>query len=161
MDSSPPEPARQPPPGYAENQGYIAVVMGRLMLLHFRRIFDAFDGDLMLAMVLAEIGQHNIEALMKVKRQAGVDYEQFLATAPRRGLNTLSLSQACGIPRETLRRKVDKLIKLGWMQKLPDGNLVHTERCIAHFGPEFNLALLRDLMAASDDIRAVLSDHAP
>jgi hypothetical protein len=161
MSSLSPDPDRLPPPGYAENQGYIAVVMGRLMLRHFRRIFDAFDGDLMLAMVLAEIGQYNVEALMKIERQAGVDYEHFLATAPRRGINTLSLSQACGVPRETLRRKVDKLIKLGWMHKRPDGTLVHTEKCIRHFGPEFNLALLRDLMAASDDIRSVLPGQRP
>lgn len=156
MDPSVPNTPRQPPAGYDENQGYIAAVMGRLMLHHFRRIFEAFDGDLMLAMVLAEIGQYNVEALMKVPRQAGADHEQFLATAPRRGINTLSLSQASGIPRETLRRKVDKLIRLGWMEKRPDGTLVHTLKCVSHFGPDFNLALLRDLMAASEDIRRVL-----
>lgn len=156
-----PDPARRPPPGYDENQGYIAAVMGRLILLHFRRIFEAFDGDLMLAMVLAEIGQHNVESLMKVKPQPGVDRDQFLASSPLRGINTLSLSQTSGIPRETLRRKVDKLVTLGWMEKLPDGTLVHTPKCVAHFGQDFNLALLRDLMAASDDIRAVPDAHRP
>jgi hypothetical protein len=40
---------------YAGNDAGIAIVMGELMLAHYRRVYQAFDGDLMLAMILAEI----------------------------------------------------------------------------------------------------------
>ncbi len=39
------------------------------------------------------------------------------------GASTLSVSIATGIPRETVRRKIDKLVDLGWVERRENGHL--------------------------------------
>jgi predicted transcriptional regulator len=74
-------------------------------------------------------------------------------------VNTLSLSQSCSIPRETLRRKIRKLVEDGLLQKHQDGSLHITEQCIARFGPDFNKALLKDIRTCAARLESLLDQN--
>lgn len=41
--------------------------------------------------------------------------------------NAFSVSKATGIPRETVRRRVDKLVKKGWLAKNAKGEIAITD----------------------------------
>jgi predicted transcriptional regulator len=128
------------------------------MLAHLRRIYQAFDGDLMLAMILAEIAHYNIQDLVRGERFRNADIAAYVAENRLKPVNTLSLSQSCGIPRETLRRKIRTLVDTGLILKTQDGCLHVTEKCLARFGPDFNKALLKDIRACAARLEGLLDE---
>lgn len=85
-----------------------------------RRLYQEFDGDLVQIIVLGEISLRNVDQFF---RKAGDDApEKLLDDAARRTqlmqtCNALSISEATGIPRETVRRKVEQLIDKGWLYR--------------------------------------------
>jgi DNA-binding IclR family transcriptional regulator len=50
-----------------------------------------------------------------------------------RPCNALSISEATGIPRETVRRKIDMLINKGWVYKNEKGHIYLTPEVAKHF----------------------------
>lgn len=145
---------------YTANDAGIAIVMGELMLAHLRRIYQAFDGDLMLALILAEISHYNIQDLVRAERFRNADIAAYVAENRLKPVNTLSLSQSCNIPRETLRRKITALIDAGLIQKYQDGSLHITEQCLQRFGPDFNKALLKDILTCCARLDTLLDPNA-
>ena len=87
---------------------------------------EVYAGDLDLASISEAIALSAIEARMRdpqfrdayrsVAKQAGV--------AAQRGVNALSVAAATGIPRETVRRKIKKLIELGAIVEVKRGEYV-------------------------------------
>ena len=85
-----------------------------------RRLYREFDGDMVEIIVLGEISMRNVGSFFQ---RAGVDApEKLLDDETRRvqlmrPCNALSISEATGIPRETVRRKVNDLIEKGWLYR--------------------------------------------
>jgi hypothetical protein len=85
-----------------------------------RRLYHRFDGDMVQIMVLGEISMRNVSQFF---RKGGAQtQEHLLDDVARRDqimqpCNVLSISEATGIPRETVRRKVELLMKKGWLYK--------------------------------------------
>lgn len=87
---------------------------------------EVYAGDLDLASISEAIALSAIEARMRdpqfrdayrsVNRQAGI--------GAQRGVNALSVAAATGIPRETVRRKIKKLIDLGAIVEVKRGEYV-------------------------------------
>ena len=65
------------------------------------------------------------------------------------------VSDVTGIPRETVRRKLAKLVDLGWIEKTPDDMYVITDRIGTVFAA-FDDSQTYDLMRTSDQIKNVL-----
>lgn len=143
---------------YAANDGGIAIVMGELMLAHLRRIYQAFNGDLILAMIVAEIAHYNMQDLVRAGHFRNADIAAYVTENRLKPVNTLSLSQSCGIPRETLRRKLRTLIAAGLIRKNQDGSLHVTEKCLARFGTDFNKALLTDIQTCAARLESLLDE---
>jgi hypothetical protein len=82
----------------------------------------AFDGDIDMFLVLAVIGDRTFS-----QRHADpeMDYEGFQSEGagqtPALDINLRSIADFSGIPRETVRRKINQLVKLGWVKKQRDG----------------------------------------
>lgn len=144
---------------YEANDAGIAIVMGELMLAHLRRIYQAFDGDLMLAMIVAEIGHYNMQDLVRAERFRNADIAAYVSEHRLKPVNTLSLSQSCGIPRETLRRKIHTLTDAGLILKTKDGSLQVTDRCLQRFGPDFNKDLLKDILTCGARLKSLLEEN--
>ena len=70
--------------------------------------------------------------------------------------NAYSISQATGIPRETVRRRIEKLVKKGWMVKNSRGELTVTKKVAEHFTKDFNKKLLSDLLETSECLQEIL-----
>lgn len=85
-----------------------------------RKLYHQFNGDLVEIIVLGEISLRNVDQFF---RRGGVDVpEKLLDDVERRGkllqpCNVLSIAEATGIPRETVRRKVAHLIEKGWLAR--------------------------------------------
>jgi hypothetical protein len=90
------------------------------LLLNFLHRNDrerrAFYGtDLDMAAIAETVGIAALEAEMRdpAFREAFGDYNTVVGTARQRPINALSVSEATGIPRETVRRKLKALVEKG------------------------------------------------
>ena len=117
-----------------------------------RRWFDAFDRDIVLPILLGEIALHNIGS----KQNGGApDMPCHLEgeTAALRPCNAYSIASAINLPRETVRRKVERLIELGWVSKRGNGHLYITPAAHQHFAPLLYHDCLSDLIGMADAAR--------
>lgn len=106
---------------------FIGIAINRMMLAHLGTVYRSFDGDLVRAIVLGETTHHNVEGLLQAcdhderRFRDAIGGPAGLARIPPS--NAFSISQATGIPRETVRRKVRKLVKAGLLVRQPNGDL--------------------------------------
>ena len=113
----------------------------------------AYDGDLTLCLVLGEIASRNTERFYDERR--GYQPASFNGQRQYLPCNALSISDVTGIPRETVRRKLAKLVDLGWIEKTPDDMYVITDRIGTVFAA-FDDSQTYDLMRTSEQIKNVL-----
>lgn len=147
-------PAGVSPETYASHRDVLSVLLLRFMTSRLRAMYQAYDGDLTLCLVLGEIASRNTEtasttnaAAYSLHRSTSRD-----STCPA---TALSISDVTGIPRETVRRKLAKLVDLGWIEKTPDDMYVITDRIGTVFAA-FDDSQTYDLMRTSDQIKNVL-----
>lgn len=112
---------------------------------------DAVGGDLELALILAVIGERHF-AHRRDPDTPTYESIGLTETTPGDRINTLSLAQYTGIPRETARRKVGHLIDLGWVTVDERGNLVPTAQAAKDLqgGTDAAIAFLDHIIEASD-----------
>jgi DNA-binding transcriptional ArsR family regulator len=92
----------------------ITYLIGAFMSEHLVRTYQLFEGDLLAAVVLANVAHHNLQRYYEEVARPSPEGFDALVEAKRhleslRHCNTNSLSEATGIPRETVRRKVRAL----------------------------------------------------
>lgn len=114
-----------------------AYLFSRFTVPYMRSIYREFGGDMLLNIVLGEIGSRNVGYFFDSDRD-GLASEDVLADVTEhervmRPCNALSISEATGIPRETVRRKIDMLIKKGWVYKNEKGHIYLTPEVAEHF----------------------------
>jgi len=146
---------------YDRNKKLIAVIMARFFLRYLNLLYRDFEGDLVLPIVLGEIAHHNIIRLyslkgggMQVNEQADNYPEQREYLEPT---NAYSISQATGIPRETVRRKIKKLQQKGWVVKNNRGEVCISDTVSEHFAKDLNKRILAELLETSESIRSLLN----
>lgn len=158
----------QVPPGvspeaYAASRRLLSVLMGRFITTRLRSIYQAFDGDLTLALVLGELSMRNVESVFPPHAPVSRLAEQYLMQqrdgAKRlRPCNALSIAEVTGIPRETVRRKLGKLLELGWIERTTDDMYVITDKVGTAFGA-FDDSQAADLLVTSDQLREALANY--
>ena len=86
----------------------------------------AYAGDIELATISEAIALSAIEPGMRDAkfREKFRSVQEVVGTDRQRGVNALSIAAATGIPRETTRRKIRKLIELGAIMELRRGQYV-------------------------------------
>lgn len=146
-------PAGVSPETYASHRDVLSVLLLRFMTSRLRAMYQAYDGDLTLCLVLGEIASRNTERFYDERR--GYQPASFNGQRQYLPCNALSISDVTGIPRETVRRKLAKLVDLGWIEKTPDDMYVITDRIGTVFAA-FDDSQTYDLMRTSDQIKNVL-----
>lgn len=153
-----------PPPGYTENRGEISLRMSHFFIRYLNAIYQAFEGDLAAVIVMGEIAHHNVSRgfssqgpLPPFKEKLYDDPNRYAKLEP---CNAFSLAVATGIPRETVRRKIDHLVKRGWLKREADGGLCMLPEVGKHFQPDFNLRLMLELLELSEQLKVVLASAA-
>ena len=101
---------KTPPLNLSDHE--LAFHVSEAILPALRELYRTFDGDITLALVLGEIGQYGAASLYLDGRSP--DHQP-------RCCNALSIAQASGIPRETVRRKLKKLLDAGWIAECQHG----------------------------------------
>ena len=121
----------------------VKLMFGKIWPAHVGNLVDflincrkSCDGDLDMFLVLAVIGDQTFS-----QRHADetLDYKEFMSghaeDTPTVHINLRSIERYSGIPRETTRRKIDHLIKLGWVKRKNDGSLVATAKAKTDLEP--------------------------
>lgn len=102
----------------------------------------AFHGDLDSVLILAVIGS---AVLPRHKLQRDISYAEFLEGSARKTLiaplNTNSIAEITGIPRETVRRKLANLERKGWALRTDGKHWVIGDRARKEFEPMTDLSL--------------------
>ncbi len=145
---------------YEARRGEVLLHMSHFFLGYLNSLYEQFDGDLALVIVLGEISHHNTAKAfspdelsndrMQQIQQHGEEWDAM------QGCNAYSLSCATRIPRETVRRKIAELKRRGWVEELPGKGLRITPACADHFAPDFSLNILRRMLKAARTIEHVL-----
>ncbi len=128
---------------------------------YLTRLYRIFDGDLLSAIVLAEIGHHSVSAFMMQEggitgvhdavKEGRLNRDAYLPT------NAFSIAQVTGIPRETARRKLERLAADRYVERRPDGWVVSAERVEPELR-EFTRESVYRLLAVADEIMTALKD---
>ena len=96
----------------------------------------SFDGDLDLFLVLCIIGDRTFSAQ---HAPSDLDFDAWIAAnpvgVPSIEINAQSLSDYSGIPRETVRRKLNILVEKGWVARDERGFITATSKAKEDLAP--------------------------
>jgi hypothetical protein len=143
---------------YEPRREEISLHMSHFFTGYLKEIYRHFEGDLALVIVLAEIAHHSTAAWVNhrsppmVKSPADHDTHSRMPSC-----SAFSLAAATGLPRETIRRKIARLLELGWVEKTGRADVRITPKVAEHFTPDFNVRILDQLLQTADRIRGVLA----
>lgn len=109
-----PRPKRAAPVLDAFESNYAQVQYHYVQFLteHLSDCAREFSGDLTKVLVLAVLGQRHIEAQTSAKRDEAADQPSAMSAS--------RIADVTGLPRETVRRKLDALSAQGWVEQGPD-----------------------------------------
>ncbi|HET9695025.1 MAG TPA: hypothetical protein VFP48_11630 [Steroidobacteraceae bacterium] len=136
----------------------LSYLIGRYVTDHLLRVNRVFEGDLTAALVLATIAQRNMQRFYDdVARRSERGLDRLVEADEHlphlRACNALSVSDATGIPRETVRRKVKWLIAKGWVTAGERGRLAIARR----IGKQFEEFDRESIARFEDTARQVLA----
>ncbi len=95
-----------------------------------------FRGDLDLLLLLAVIGDRTLVASKVRKSLTFSEFmkREFVDFQPD-AINYQSIADFTGMPRESVRRKVNALIDIGWVRRTDEGFLVATQKASDELAP--------------------------
>lgn len=157
MPDSPHQPTSFPLERYATHQAEISLLMSHFFLRYIKDLHRLFDGDLALAIVLAEIAHHSAGPLRAARKPGESIPTDDASLARMPSCSAYSLAAATGLPRETIRRKIARLTELGWVEKVDRAEVRITPKVGEHFIPDFNINLLDQLLQTADRIRGLMA----
>ncbi len=135
-----------------------AFLMHSLFGKYFKLLYRAFNRDLVMALVMCEIWQYNLGRYFDRHGQENATSSLNEADNRQRLLhpcNTYSISQVLGVPNETVRRKVKKLIERGWVEN-GNGELLSTKASEDFFYPVQIVEFTREFVSAARHVLAIL-----
>ena len=145
--------------GYDANRARIALALSEFTVPLLARIYRAFDGDMVAALVLGEIAHRNVEWwLAEHGNPEQALRDPLLRTSVMRPCNALSIAEATGLPRETVRRKVVLLVKRGYVYRSEDGYLYLTTTVGDDF-EDMNATLIENLLATARRLESLLANR--
>lgn len=147
------------PKVYEKNFYRASFLLSRLTVPYLRCIYKEFEGDILLNIVIGEIGTRNMGQYYEASRTSETFASRLDDASERqqvlRPCNALSISDATGIPRETVRRKVNALIQRGWVSQNKRGHLYLTSLAAQHY-QDFLLGLIEELLPVSRELAELL-----
>lgn len=146
-------------PGYQGNRARISLALSQFTVPLLNRIYQQFDGDFIAALVLGEIAHRNVEAWLNNKdNPEGPLYQSPERDAVMRPCNALSISEACGIPRETVRRKVVQMIEMGFIVRNEAGHL-YLSATVAERFRDSTVEIIEALLTTARRLESLLANQ--
>lgn len=119
-------------------------------LRHLLRIYKQFDGDMELCIVLGEIAHYS--AGMVFPDKGNRELSSSAVKELLRGCNAYSISQSSGVPRETVRRKVKKLVEMGYVE-INEKNHIFITQLPKDNLTEFSIETLNNFLKFIDELK--------
>jgi hypothetical protein len=146
-------------PGYEAIRARISVALSEFTVPLLSRIYHAFDGDMVAAIVLGDIAHRNVEAwLAEYGNPEELLHDPNRRETLMRPCNALSIAEACGLPRETVRRKVVTLIERGYIYRSEEGFLFLT-RTVGDDFEDMTAKLVEQLLATAQRLQSLLANQ--
>lgn len=144
-------------PGFEINSARISLTLSQFTVPLLTRIYRAFKGDMVCAIVLGEIAHRNVEAWLADPANPEAElHDPERRTSIMRPCNALSIAESCGLPRETVRRKVVTLIEHGYVQRSEAGYLFLTHNVGRDF-VDMTAENIDQLLATARRLEALLA----
>lgn len=139
--------------------GLLAFVANRFILNHMRRITVDLDMDLETTLIWGTLAHMNrlpylemhanpMDALNELGLKINDDVEP---------LRLSDLVQILGLPRETVRRKLENLQAMGKVQRLEDGRWVHLTHMVGELERQFTKETVINFLQTAESLRTILS----
>lgn len=145
---------------FRRHQQEVSLLLNDFLLKYLSSLYQEFDGDIVLAIVLGELAHQNISSVIQRGQLLPPADNRPVTLEALRDLllpsNPLSISEATGIPRETVRRKFERLAKLGWVERVAHHSYLVTPAAAERFRFGFNLQLFEEARQLLLRMRAVL-----
>ena len=111
---------------YDDNSRIFAVAFLRFFQQICRLHMQLFDGDISLALVAGAVAVANVETRMRdpAFRRVFSSVGTVIDLDQQRGCNVLSVADSTLLPRETARRKMNRLVKMGILVRRGTGDYV-------------------------------------
>jgi hypothetical protein len=111
------------PPRAAPNARLIAYHVSEFILRSAETVSQAFENDYETAILFMAISNRNAQFAMEDPelRARYASYSDAIPTDIATPISRMALARSTGLPRETVRRKVGKLIQKGWVVETKDG----------------------------------------
>lgn len=131
-------------PGDLNKQRKLAYALNMHYVAHFIRCYKAFNGDVESCIILGEISHYNTKSIVGLFDQQSVEKDE--AQKLLKACNAHSISMSTGIPRETVRRKIKKLERQGFITFNDKNQITITNKPIEHFS-EFSQQTLESFQS--------------
>lgn len=149
---------------YKKHGSQITVLLNDFLLKYLNSLYAEFNGDLSMAIVLGEIAHHNISARLHKGSPDPALVACFRELQPGQDLllpcNPFSISQATGIPRETVRRKFEELVGQGLIERVSPRGYVITPGVVQRFSSDFNVRLFEEFRLLSSRLSELFAEGA-
>jgi len=146
-------------PGYQVNRARISLALSEFTVPLLSRIYQAFDGDMVAALVLGEIAHRNVESwLAEHENPEELLDDPVQRVTVMRPCNALSVADACNLPRETVRRKVVTLIERGYIYRSDEGYLYLT-RTVGDGFLDMTAKMVEQLLTTARRLESLLANQ--
>jgi hypothetical protein len=136
-----------------------AIALARYQIRNLRRVFEEFEHDILLPILLGEIAMRNLGELENFPSAKSDDdgvFNPCAAETPLKPCNAYSIAAATGLPRETVRRKIARLVELDWVCRKDNGHLYLSFNALQHYGNVLSSRDLDDVLDTADRVRRAL-----
>jgi len=140
----------------------VAFVMNRNLIDYMLRSARRFKADYETLVIWGVLGHQNVAHLLPPGSMPSAVLDESGHAHGRDRLRPMKLrdiSSITGIPRETARRKLERLRLAGWIQKTDDGWQIDVDSVDPELR-EFTRESARRFLAAADDLTIAMQDAA-
>ena len=145
---------------YTECKEQIILLINDFVLKYLNSLYAEFNGDLILAIILGELAHQNFSRIMhKGNINPAFNGTQFTIESSRDLMvpcNPFSISEATGIPRETVRRKFADLLELGWIERVSPRGYLITPLVGERFMFGFNIQLFEGIRLLCEQLQKIV-----
>jgi predicted transcriptional regulator len=143
---------------FSDHYYQLSYMLSRFIVPAMRATYHEFGGDMLLTLVLGEIATHNLGQFFsrgEPEMPESALNDPQLQRRLLRPCNALSISNATGIPRETVRRRVKALCELGLIEQDERGHLYVTDKAAERF-QRLTRSTVESLLPIAESLKALL-----
>ncbi|BEH10291.1 MULTISPECIES: hypothetical protein [Geobacter] len=147
---------------YTAKRQEISFLLNDFLLKYLNTLYVEFNGDFVLAIVLGELAHQNVCQFARQGRMELPRTELPVSVDALRNFllpcNPFSISESTGIPRETVRRKFEELVRLGLIERISPREYIITSLAAERFMFGLNLRIFEGINILCTHLKTLLDN---